>query len=395
MDLLPIKNMAEASDYIGQLSRQTKIVIYGDEDVDGVSSVIIIKESLERLGFSSVKPMFCWQEKEGHGFSLEALESIKSIEPTLLILVDLGITNVDSVNEARRGGIEVIIIDHHEPLNGTLPKANFIINPKQPQDDYYFKQLAAAGLSYHFSCWLLHRDPDFNLLRDSFVELAGLATLADMMPLEEDNRPIVDYMLDILPGTGRVSLRFLMERYINEEIGLKEALHRVIGILNASEVDNQRMAESFLLLTEGRLSRIEKMVKHLEEKMAAYLRLKEEIAAEAEQRLSAEEMPDIIFIGDESWPRRVLAAVAARLADNYHRPVFIYHQGVEISRGSVRSPEGINCVALMSACSHHLIKYGGHPPAAGFQVRNENLQKLRLCLIENYRKLYGQDCCLH
>jgi single-stranded-DNA-specific exonuclease len=389
MNLSTIKNMAEAADYIRSMPRQKKIVVYGDEDIDGITSVIIIKESLERLGFQGVEAVFCLQEEGGHGFSSPAFHFVSEINPDLIVLVDLGISDHEPIRQAKEKGIDVVVIDHHEPLSEDLPNADFIINPKQPEDPYPFKQLAAGGLCYHFALWLLKDDLDVEIFDSRFVELAGLATLADMMPQSDDNLEIINQALESIVNTSRESLRVLLERYFVEESTLKESIYRIIGVLNASMVNKDRKAESFILITENRRSEINKIIDQFELRVAEYLAMKEEIILEAERRLAEEGLSDIIFIGDDHWPRRTSAAIATRLANTYQRPSFVYYQGEKNSRGSVRAPEGINCVDLLSACSGLLVNFGGHPPAAGFEVKNKDLQKLRLCLIENYRKLYG------
>lgn len=381
--------MKEVADYIRRLPREERIIIYGDEDIDGISSSIIIKESLERLGFSKVENVFCLKEKEGRGFSIPVLQFLRKDSIGTIILVDLGISDVEAIHEAKNLGFTVIIVDHHEPPLTLLPPANLIINPKQPTDNYVFKQLAAAGLCYHLSCWMLHGDPDFDVLERRFVELAGIATIADMMPLEHDNIDIVDKTICILEETTRPSLRACLNYCYKDDITLKEAIHRIITILNASSVNNQRVAESFILLTEDNHSKILKLIKMLEKKAVENVALRTIITDEAKQRLSEDNLPEIIFMGDKDWPRRAVASVAARLADVYRRPVFIYSQGDTYSYGSARAPKGIDCVALMHACSHCLIDYGGHPPAAGFGIDNKDLQKFRLCLLENYNKLHG------
>lgn len=395
MELSSIRNMKPAAEFVDQWSRSDQVIIYGDDDVDGICSVIIIKEALERLGFKKIETLFCLQEKEGHGFSLPALDFIKDRSPAKLILVDLGISDNQAITEARRLGFEVLVIDHHEPLSTELPPANFIINPKHPADTYHFKQLAAAGLCYHFSRWLLKDDPDFDLLSERLVRLAGLATIADMMPIDYDNLEIVNRMMDLLPDTGQPALRALLDRHLTEDKTLREVIHQIIGTLNASRVNAQRQAESFLLLTEEKPAQILRMIQTLENRWQEYLALREKILLEAQQRVNEESLEEIIFIGGENWPRRVIAAVASNLAADYNRPAFVYSQMADISRGSVRSPAGIDCVSLMGACSDYLTNFGGHPPAAGFEVKNENLQKFRLCLIKNYRNIYGKSNCSH
>ncbi len=388
MDLLPIKNMVEAADFIRQSPRDKNIFIYGDDDVDGVTSVIIIQESLERLGFSRVKSFFCQKKKEGHGFTLQALDFLNSSDG-IIILVDLGISDRDTVKKAQADGFQVIIIDHHEPPLGSLPVAKFIINPKQLSDDYPFKHFAAAGLCYYFSAWLLKEDVDFEFFDQGFTELAGIATLADMMPLDQENAKLVNRMFYFLETTTRPALRFCLDHYLQEDVTLREAVNRINGMLNASQVNIQRKAESFLLLTENNPSKILKIVNLLEKRLQESMFLKKEITEEAKQRLSEENISELIFIGDKDWPRRLVASVAVRLVDLYKRPAFVYSQGKDSSHGSARAPEGVDCVALMHECSQHLVNYGGHPPAAGFEVKNEDLQKLRICLLKSYQKLYG------
>ncbi len=242
---------------------------------------------------------------------------------------------------------------------------------------------------------MLKDDPDFDLLSERLVRLAGLATIADMMPIDYDNLEIVNRMMDLLPDTGQPALRALLDRHLTEDKTLREVIHQIIGTLNASRVNVQRQAESFLLLTEEKPAQILRMIQTLENRWQEYLALREEILLEAQQRVNEESLEEIIFIGGENWPRRVIAAVASNLAADYNRPAFVYSQMADISRGSVRSPAGIDCVSLMGACSDYLTNFGGHPPAAGFEVKNENLQKFRLCLIKNYRNIYGKSNCSH
>jgi len=182
-----IKNLKKAAQRLKLAGKKKeKVIIYGDADLDGVASVIIMQETLENLGADIAAVYFPDREIEGYGITMTALKKLKKFSPALLVAVDLGIGNFAEVEAARNLGFETIIIDHHEILDD-VPNADIIIDPKQPIDHSSFKLFSAAGLVFKTAQEALGKNLSPRL-RINFLELAALATIADMMPREGENQ---------------------------------------------------------------------------------------------------------------------------------------------------------------------------------------------------------------
>ena len=187
-----IKNIKKAAERIKKaIKKKERIIIYGDADMDGASSVIILKECIMSLGGEVSAVYFPDRETEGYGINKNALDYLKKYAPALFITVDLGIGNFEEVKLAKRLGFEVMIVDHHEVLK-KLPSASIIVNPKRKDDKYPFKEFAAAGVVFKLAEALMDKKMT-PVLRNNFLELAGLATVADMMIEEEDNIELASY----------------------------------------------------------------------------------------------------------------------------------------------------------------------------------------------------------
>jgi len=188
---MQIKNLKKVSKRIKKaVENKEKIILFGDVDMDGVSSVIILKETLMNLGAEGIICYFPDRNKDGYGINKKALERISEYGKALLIVMDCGITNFDEIKLAKKFGFEVIIIDHHQILGGKLPQASIIIDPLQKGDKYPFKKLATVGIAYKLSQEILGEKLS-KALNNNFLELVALATIADMMPREEDNQEFI------------------------------------------------------------------------------------------------------------------------------------------------------------------------------------------------------------
>ena len=207
---MEIKNLDKVAERIKRaIRKREKIVLFGDADPDGISSVIILKESTKNLGGEVSTIYFPNREIEGYGLNEDALKFLQKEAPALLFLLDCGIGNFNEIEKAKEMNFEVIVIDHHEIL-GKLPKASIIVDPKQEGDNYPFKALATAGILYKLSEILLAKSAS-QALRESFLELVAIATLADMMPKEEDNKIFIEKGLRALENTFRPGLRVFLE----------------------------------------------------------------------------------------------------------------------------------------------------------------------------------------
>jgi len=377
-----IKNLERAANRILKAMKNgEKIILYGDADLDGVSSVIILKETIKNLAPTpnfGVGVYFPDREKEGYGINNQALNYLKDTAPALLIAIDCGIGNFEEVKLAKKLGFEVIIIDHHEIL-GKLPEASIIIDPKQKGDKYPFKGLATAGIIFKLSEILL-KERLTEKLRENFLELVALATLADLMPRAEENLLFIEEGIRSLKNSWRPGLKAFLE--IENSENILEFAHKISSTLNAGE-KKDHLNEAYLILTEKDQERAKILARELLEKSFQRQRQIREITNEIEVRILKKPNEEIIFEGNINWPLSLLGPAASRICHKYQKPIFLFKIDKLESQGAVRVPQGFDSVKLMSNCSPILETYGGHPPAAGFRIKNENLEKFKNCLIQN------------
>ena len=359
-----------------------RVIIYGDADLDGVSASILAGEIVKNAGGRVEAYYFPDREIEGYGITKTALEKLAKYAPALLVAVDLGIGNFEEVKIARKMGITTIIIDHHEILDG-IPEADIVVDPKQPGDEYPFKLFCAAGLVFKLAEAALGQ-AFYGSLRQSFAELAALATVADMMPREDDNSEIIDEGLETLKKSFRPGLRAFFETdafFENDSRNFNSRLARIIAVLNVRDMRGGVPA-AFELLTTDSLERSKILIREFLE-INRLRRLKiDGVVQEIEKNIAGSNDP-IIFDGSSKWDLNLLGTVASILTIKYRKPIFIYKQLDGESQGAVRSVDSIDSVALMKKCKDLLITFGGHPKASGFRIKNENLEKFQECLIDN------------
>ncbi|MCD6550406.1 DHH family phosphoesterase [bacterium] len=378
-----IKNLRKAAKRIQDaIKNKEKIILYGDADLDGASSVILLEEAIKNLGGEIAAVYFPDREKEGYGLNKKALGYLKQFTPALLITLDCGIGNFEEIKIAQREGFEVIVVDHHEII-GHLPPASIIVDPKQKDDPYPFKQFANAGIVYKL-CQVLLGKKLKGLLKDSFLELVALATIADMMPQDGENKVLILEGLEALERTLRPGLKVFWQ-FSEPNSSIRTIASRIISALN-SAVSQEHLTESYLLLkaSDQSIARkiAERLIKRNEEK---HLRI-QQILQEVQKRILNDLESPIIFEGDRDWPLSFAGSVASLLCRDFQKPIFIFKIGDKISRGAVRTPKDINSIKAMESCSHLLETFGGHPVASGFTIRTENLEEFKECLIKYFLK---------
>ncbi len=380
-----IKNIIEASDRIKQaVQNKEKIILYGDSDLDGITSVIILEETIKNLGGQVDTVVFPNRENDGYGINLKALEFLKDKIPALFITLDLGIGNVKEVEIANQMGFEVIIIDHHQPLE-SLPDAKIIVDPCQKDDNSGFKYLCNAGLTFKL-CQEILGDNLSEILKNSFLELVAIATISDMMPQIEDNKTFLEIGLRSLKNTFRPGLRAFINILGEGEVAAG-GFGKIISALNASEsIDFQN--ESYHLLTSSSAEKCKEIAENLLSKVRYKQQKIKEVTEEVERRILRKPEETIIFEGDPAWKLTLAGPVASIIASKYEKPTFIYKKMDTESTGSVRSlKEGESSVEAMASCKDLLITYGGHPKASGFRIKNENLEKFKEGLIKYFKNL--------
>ena len=375
-----IKNLDRVARRIKRaVKRKERIIIYGDADLDGLASVIILKESIKSLG-GEVDTVCFSEHQKGDNNSLLWL---KKKAPAILIFLDRGVSNFNEVGEANKLGLEVVIIDHHEIL-GKLPKAAIIVDPKQKGDSYPFKLLANSGIVFRLSKLLFGRKFS-RKLKESFLELVAISTVADMVPRKKDNKVLISKGLGCLGQTFRPGLRVFWE--MAEEKGWTPEMvqQNMISALNFSEVKNH-LSEAYLLLIAKNEEAAETILKDIIEKNDCRRQKVKEIAEEAGIEIEKKPEEPIVFESSNKWETALLGSVASKVCQKYKKPTFILAKGKGRSRGSLRMPGSFNGVEAMKTCSQYLLDYGGHPAAAGFTIKNKNVKGFKNCLIGYFKQ---------
>ena len=378
-----IKNIEKAAERIKKaVANNERIILYGDSDLDGISSVVLLEEAIKNVGGHIDSVFFPDREVDGYGINLNMLKLLKDKAPALFITADLGIGNVKEVDVANQMGFEVIIVDHHETLAG-IPAASIIVDMKQPSDPYPFKGLANVGVTYNLCLELIGKNISESL-KNSFLELAALGTIADMVPQTDQNQEIIEQGLRSLKNTFRPAIRAFLD-ILGEGYVFEGALGKIISALNAAESVNFK-SQSYLLLKSADAKECQKIAQGLLDKNLEKQQQIKNIILDIENRILKKPDSSIIFEGDPSWKLILAGPAASTLCQKYEKPVFIYKKLNTESAGSVRNPKGTNSVDAMKTCSDFLLTFGGHANASGFRVKNEDLKKFEECLVKYFKK---------
>jgi len=379
-----IKNLRKAANRIRKASKSgEKIVLYGDADLDGISSVIILKESIKTLGGNVAAVYFPDREKEGYGISEKALNNLKKHAPALFVALDCGIGNFKEIKIANKLGFEVIVVDHHEILEG-LPEASIIIDPKQKGDKYHFKYFATVGLAFKLSEAVFGKEMPESL-RKNFLELTALATIADMMPRVSENDIMIAEGLNYVRSSWRPGIKALFGLKQFKSLSFSDQISKVNSLLNVRDVKDG-MPAGFRLLTSTSEKEAKKLAERLFKKGIDRREKIGEILKEIEAIISAKSEEPVIFEGSPKWDLALIGVVASLLVKRYGKPAFLAKTLKGESQGGIRAPSGCNVVEAMRGYSKHLITYGGHPQAAGFRIKNENLEGFKKHLIKYFSK---------
>lgn len=366
------------------LLERHRIHIHGDYDVDGLSATSVLYLGLKYLG-ANVHYYVAHRKDSEVGLSDTALERDHyPHNPNLIITADCGSTSVESIARAKSRGIDVIVVDHHQ-LGEERPDCVAMLNPHQPGCTYPFKELAAVGVAYHFLRGLdrhlqndaEHRWPPLPL--EDYLDLVALGTVADVVPILEDNRVFVREGLRQISSAKRPGICALMSRahILREDrtgrqcrVTTRTIGYRIAPLINAAGrmEDANRCVE---LLTTDTYRVAVKIGEELVQLNKQRQNCEREILNEAQELADAacERGDEVIVLAQPHWHPGVLGIVASRLMERTNRPTIIAAINSEgIARGSVRSPERVNMLNALNACAAYLEAWGGHPRAAGLQI---------------------------
>ncbi len=382
-----IKDMEQAVELIHEaLHSQKKIVIYGDYDADGVTSSTLLYEFLTQIG-APASVYIPNRFDEGYGLNSEAIESLASKGTQLLITVDCGIRSIAEVALARELGMQVILSDHHLPGN-TLPPANAIINPRQPGDYYPYKELAGVGIAYKIVLAYLQRYPQQGMSAAHWLDLVAIGTIADIAPLDGENRALVKQGLEIIRHTQRQGLYSLCQiaGIKVENIDANNIGFGIAPRLNAAGRLDDAMA-AFELLTNTDLITAGTLAQELDAQNSQRKDMTLEIQNMAIQAAQTDKDVHLIFAASPDFNEGVVGLAASRVVDTMYRPTIIgYDDGFTV-KASCRSIPEFDITRALDRCSELLERYGGHSMAAGFTVKNTKLPQL----LERLKKIAAEE----
>ena len=369
LDPMLLKDMDRAVLRVGRALKTGELMaVYGDYDVDGITSTCLLTDCLTRLG-GRVRSYIPDRLEEGYGLNEEAVLHLARQGVTLIITVDCGIT------AARELGIDVVITDHHE-CKQAIPEAAAVVDPHRPDCPYPFKGLAGVGVALKLA--MAAAGPDrAGLVFREYADLAAVGTVADVMPMTGENRTIVQTGLAALAHPRRVGLAQLMEE---AGLGDKPVTSVSIGYTLAPRINAAGRMGQADLAAELLLTRDPGRAAALAQELCALNRERQtiecEIFQECVQRLERRPQSGIILLADEHWHQGVVGIVASRLTEKYSCPAFMVCLDQGIGKGSCRSWGGVNLFHLLTQCQDLLEGFGGHAMAAGFTVREENIPAL-------------------
>ncbi len=357
------------------------ILIYGDYDVDGVTSIVLLRSVLRTLG-ADVDFVVPHRIFDGYGLKTEVLDRVlRERDVRVVITVDCGITSVEPVAHAVALGIDVIITDHHLPPE-LLPEAAAVLNPKQEGCAYPYKELAGVGVAFKLCCELIRRSGS-SLSIASLVKIAAIGTVADVAPLTGENRAIVKIGLDGLADPRNPGLRALLRslQLLGRPLRASDVGFRIGPRINAAgRLASANTAIDLFDVRDEDSAR--PLVDQLERLNRERQALEAAVLESAEAALGATaDLPPILVVWGDGWHRGVVGLCAGRLAQKYNRPVLaIARDGAECV-GSGRSIDGIDLHAALSGVADLFTRFGGHRHACGFSLPAENLEPLRARLL--------------
>jgi single-stranded-DNA-specific exonuclease len=383
------KDMQKAVDRIWKaIDEGQKICIYGDYDADAVTANAVLQQTFRYLG-TEVESYIPDRFTEGYGVNLDALLKIKDQGSKIIITVDCGTNSVDAAEFCKENGMDLIITDHHEIIGG-LPDAYALINPKNPNDNYPYKEITGVGVAFKLACGILNSDKRIETREKDgtkgwekwLLDLVAIGTVADCHSLMGENRILVKYGLKVLQKTKWTGLKALMRTagLLEETLG---------GVSRQLDTYSLGFVIAPRLNAAGRLKHADIALHLLMEKdpikateKALELELinkerqvhTERILSEArEQAVFYDDRKVLVLLG-EDWPKGIVGLVAGKLADEFSKPVIVMEKGETESTGSARTVGEFNVVEALKYASEHLVRFGGHKQAAGLTLKTASYE---------------------
>ena len=363
-------DMQKAVDRINEaIENEEKILVYGDYDADGITSTVLLVETLISMG-ANVSSYIPNRFEEGYGPNKEAFTKIINSGISLIITVDNGIAGVEEVDLANELGCDVIVTDHHK-IQDTMPNAYAIIHPEHPDGNYPFKKLAGVGVAFKLAHALLEIFPDF------LLDLVAIGTIADMVSITDENRIFVKQGLELLNEDPRIGLKMLLElSSIDTKIDEQTVGFYIAPKLNSiGRMDSAKLGLTFLMAEDPVTAK--SLAEQIEQYNIERKKVTEDIVKDVINKIenSDKKEKNVIMVSGE-YHEGVLGIVASNIVERYQKPVFIMNEKDGVLKGSARSIFDFNIYVAMNKISDLFLAFGGHTLAAGFSFDASNFDKI-------------------
>ena len=385
-----MKDMDIAVDRIqNAISKKEKILIYGDYDVDGVTSVALVYSYLVK-NYSNVTKYIPDRYKEGYGISRQGIDYAKSEKVHLIISLDCGITAIDKINYANELEIDFIICDHHIPLE-KLPNAIAVLDPKRKDCKYPFKDLCGCGIGFKLiqALAVIDNKPFDDLI--VYLDLVAIAIAADIVPIIDENRVLAFYGIKQINKNPRTGLREMINS-VKSKIKINDLIFRIAPRINSSGRMDKAISSVELLIQKN-----DKNLDDLSEKIELLnteRRIKQEIIInEALEEIKNQKQKQTFstIVYKEDWHKGVIGIVASKLMDYYYKPTVVLTKSEDLIVGSVRSVKGLDIYNVLKKCKNVLIQFGGHKYAAGLTLNKNKLNEFKKMFEENVKSSISED----
>ena len=373
-------DMQKAVDRINEaIENEEKILVYGDYDADGITSTVLLVETLISMG-ANVSSYIPNRFEEGYGPNKEAFTKIINSGISLIITVDNGIAGVEEVDLANELGCDVIVTDHHK-IQDTMPNAYAIIHPEHPDGNYPFKKLAGVGVAFKLAHALLEIFPDF------LLDLVAIGTIADMVSITDENRIFVKQGLELINEDPRIGLKMLLELSgIDTKIDEQTVGFYIAPKLNSiGRMDSAKLGLTFLMAEEPVTARA--LAEQIEQYNIQRKQITEDIVKDVISKIenSEKKQKNVIMVSGE-YHEGVLGIVASNIVEKYQKPVFIMNEKEGVLKGSARSIFDFNIYVAMNKISDLFLAFGGHTLAAGFSFEKSNFEKIEEFLDKEFEE---------
>lgn len=374
-----LKDMDRAAERINRaIDEMEKIAVYGDYDADGITSTAMVYSYLETRG-ADVIYYIPQREGEGYGMNIGAVEYLASQGVTLIITVDNGISSVQEVARAAELNIDVVITDHHRP-QAVLPQAVAVVDAYRSDDESPYKDFSGAGIAFKLLMALEADTGAIDDLFETYSDLAAIGTIGDVVPLTGENRTLIIHGLSVLSKSERPGVNALLQNsgYQEKKLTAINVAFTLVPRINATGRMGSPERAVRLLISE-----FEDEANELAEEICAdndeRRRVEAQISEAAFEDIEARGLADdrIIVVDGENWHHGVIGIVASRITDRFGKPCIVISRTGNEAKGSGRSIEGFSLFEAICACEEQLVKFGGHPMAAGITLATDRIDEFR------------------